>query len=82
MKIRVFTLNKNNKIELTEDELKKLLDESYQDGKNDARTTTISTPSYPFWYDGATNITGCEANLSTTTYTLNTEASADGTVTI
>ena len=82
MKIRVFTLNKNNKIELTEDELKKLLDESYQDGKNDARTTTISTPSYPCWYDSATNITGCEANLSTATYTLKTEASADGTVTI
>lgn len=72
MKIRVFTLNKNNKIELTEDELKKLLDESYQDGKNDARTTTISTPSYPYWYDGAI----------TNTYTLKTEASADGTVTI
>ena len=72
MKIRIFTLNKNNKIELTEDELKKLLDESYQDGKNDARTTTISTPSYPYWYDSVT----------TTTYSLNTEASADGTVTI
>lgn len=82
MKIRVFTLNKNNKIELTEDELKKLLDESYQDGRNDARTATISTPSYPCWYDGATNITGCEANLSTTTYNFKTEASADGTVTI
>lgn len=81
MKIRVFTLNKNNKIELTEDELKKLLDESYQDGRNDARTATISTPSYPYWYDGTTT-TGCEANLSTTTYNLNTEASADGTVTI
>lgn len=72
MKIRVFTLNKNNKIELTEAELKKLLDESYQDGRNDARTATISTPSYPYWYD----------NVTTTTYNLNTEASADGTVTI
>lgn len=72
MKIRVFTLNKNNKIELTEDELKKLLDESYQDGRNDARTATISTPSYPYWYD----------NVTTTTYNLKTEASADGTVTI
>ena len=72
MKIRVFTLNKNNKIELTEAELKKLLDESYQDGRNDARTATISTPSYPYWYD----------NVTTTTYNLNTEASADTTVTI
>lgn len=81
MKIRVFTLNKNNKIELTEAELKKLLDESYQDGRNDARIATISTPSYPYWYDNVTT-TGCEANLSTTTYNLKTEASADGTVTI
>lgn len=72
MKIRVFTLNKNNKIELTEDELKKLLDESYQDGRNDARTATISTPSYPYWYDSVT----------TNTYSLKTEASADTTVTI
>lgn len=81
MKIRVFTLNKNNKIELTEDELKKLLDESYQDGKNDARTTTISTPSYPYWYY-STTATDCADKLSTTTYNLKTEASSDGTVTI
>lgn len=81
MKIRVFTLNKNNKIELTEDELKKLLDESYQDGRNDARTATISTPSYPYWYYSTTT-TGCADDLSTTTYNLKTEASADGTVTI
>lgn len=81
MKIRVFTLNKNNKIELTEDELKKLLDESYQDGRNDARTATISTPSYPYAYYSTTT-TGCADDLSTTTYSLKTEASADGTVTI
>lgn len=81
MKIRVFTLNKNNKIELTEDELKKLLDESYQDGRNDACTATISTPSYPCWHYSNTT-TGCADNLSTTTYNLNTEASADETVTI
>ena len=81
MKIRVFTLNKNNKIELTEDELKKLLDESYQDGRNDARTATISTPSYPYLYYSTTT-TDCADNLSTTTYNLKTEASADGTVTI
>ena len=81
MKIRVFTLNKNNKIELTEDELKKLLDESYQDGKNDARTTTISTPSYPYFYYSTTT-NGCADDLSTTTYNLKTEASSDGTVTV
>lgn len=81
MKIRVFTLNKNNKIELTEDELKKLLDESYQDGRNDARTATISTPSYPYWYDGATTITCCEDGLAATSCNCKTEAPVDGTVT-
>ncbi len=32
--IKVFTLNKNNKIELTKQELQKLLDESYWEGRN------------------------------------------------
>ena len=56
MKIRVFTLNKNNKIELTEDELKKLLDESYQDGKNDARTTTTYNLNTEASTDGTVTI--------------------------
>lgn len=30
--IKVFTTNKNGKIELTKDELKKLLDEAYWEG--------------------------------------------------
>lgn len=57
-KIRVFTLNANGKIELTKEELQKLLDESYRDGSN---SVTITTPSYPYnplYYDTtATNIT-------------------------
>ena len=43
MKVRVFTLNKDKKIELTKDELQKLLDEVYCDG---ASSVTITTPSW------------------------------------
>ena len=32
--IKVFTLNKNNKIELTKEELESLLNESYWEGYN------------------------------------------------
>lgn len=32
MMIKVFTLNKNNKIELTKEELEKLLNQSFQEG--------------------------------------------------
>lgn len=52
-KIRVFTLNKNGKIELTKEELQQMLDESYRDGTN---SVTIATPSYPTypWYNTTT----------------------------
>lgn len=47
MKIKVFTKNKDGKIEFTEDELKKLLDEVYWEGYNDHPFTwTWQTPSY------------------------------------
>ena len=52
--IKVFTLNKNKKIELTEKELKTLLDEAYWEGYN-AKNTYIysspgSTPVSPYYY--------------------------------
>lgn len=37
--IKVFTLNKNNKIELTKQELQKLLDEAYWEGWNSVYTS-------------------------------------------
>lgn len=39
--IKVFTTNKNGKIELTSDELKKLLDEAYWEGYHSNSSTYI-----------------------------------------
>ena len=45
--IKVFTTNKNGKIELTKDELKKLLDEAYWDGyKANSNIYTYQTPNW------------------------------------
>ena len=46
--IKVFTTNKNGKIELTKDELKKLLDEAYWEGyiANNNLTYVYNTPSW------------------------------------
>lgn len=55
MKIRVFTLNKDGKIELTKKELQDLLDEAYRDGSN---SVTITTPSWqPYYYNTRTSDT-------------------------
>lgn len=57
--VHVFTTNKNGKIELTKDEIKKLLDEAYWDGYNNAnRTYTYSTPTWsPYvWTRSGTTI--------------------------
>lgn len=44
--IKVFTLNKNNKIELTKEELQALLDQSYWDGyRANDRAWTYNSPS-------------------------------------
>lgn len=43
--IKVFTVNKDNKIELTKEELKALLDEAYWDGyKSNSHTYVYSSP--------------------------------------
>ena len=42
--IKVFTLNKNNKIELTKKELEDILNEAYWDGYNTRSTWTYTTP--------------------------------------
>lgn len=44
--IRVFTLNKNNKIELTKEELESLLNESYWEGYNKKNYWTYTSPYY------------------------------------
>ncbi len=50
--IKVFTLNKNKKIELTKQELEQLLNESYWEGYNSKKITywTYTSPSsYPLF---------------------------------
>ena len=45
--IKVFTTNKDGKIELTKDELKKLLDEAYWEGyRANSTTYTYQTPNW------------------------------------
>ena len=45
--IKVFTTNKNGKIELTKEELKQLLDEAYWEGyRNNSTTWIYNTPSW------------------------------------
>ena len=51
MKVKVFTKNKNGKIEFTEKELKELLDDVYWEGYHDNSHYYWSSPSYPNWYD-------------------------------
>lgn len=43
--IKVFTLNKNGKIELTKTELEQLLNESYWEGYRSYNSWTYSSPS-------------------------------------
>ena len=58
--IKVFTLNKNGKIELTEKELKQLLDNVYWEGykDNNKSSWTYTTPlTYPYYYTTSNSIT-------------------------
>lgn len=49
--IKVFTKNKQGKIEFTESELKKLLDEVYQDGYQNGKGQNVYWYSPPWWYN-------------------------------
>ena len=50
MKIKIMYPNDRGRIELTKEELEKLLNESYSEGYSDgcSRYYSISTPSYPY----------------------------------
>lgn len=69
MKIKIMYPNNKGKIELTKEELEKLLNESYSEGYSDGcykSYYTISTPSYPrITYD--VSCTSNDLNLSTLT---------------
>lgn len=51
-RVVVIEKNKDGKIELTKEELQKMLDDTYTQGYTDGkgRYETITYPSYPVWY--------------------------------
>lgn len=77
--IKVFTTNKNGKIELSKEELKALLDEAYWDGyRAKANTYTYTSPGIlrnldPYY---------CSVSSSTNTVTLNSNDVSKGTSTV
>ena len=71
--IKVFTTNKDGKIELTKNELKSLLDEAYWDGfRANCTTFTYQTPNW----------TPYSWTISGTTATINANDITQGTITI
>lgn len=65
--IKVFTTNKNNKIELTKEELQKILDEAYWDGYRAGNGTswTYTSPNWvPYRWTTTTSSTGNEYTIT------------------
>lgn len=59
MFVVVVSPNKDGKIELTKEELQKMLDDAYNKGYIEGKQTpwsTITVPSYPVYYSGVSNI--------------------------
>ena len=65
--VKVFTPNKNGKIEFTKEELEALLNEVWNDGYNHHGTylwtspTTSPTITYPYYYDNDSITVTCGA---------------------
>ena len=77
--IKVFTTNKNGKIELTKDELKSLLDDAYWEGyRNNNKSWVYTSPSwspYTLTYCNAANAT---SDTAATNVTLTSTATGSG----
>lgn len=69
--IKIFTLNKNKKIELTESELKELLDEAYWEGyrANSGYSWTYTTPNYSPYITWCTTASNTASNTTNDTIT-------------
>lgn len=83
--IKVFTLNNNKKIELTKEELEKLLDEAYWEGYHNRKSYwTYATPNYPSYITtcNTTDNTITCSNITDNTITLSTEEISNGTIKI
>lgn len=79
MKIKIMYPNDRGRIELTKDELEKLLNESYSEGYSDgcSRYYSISTPSYPY----ITYCNGSSADNALSADKLTVSSNCDGSVT-
>ncbi len=78
MMIKIFTTNKNGKIEISPEELKKLLDESYWEGynsKSNSWTYTSPIVSPYFYTTTASGVTISNNNTNTTTDSVTIDAS-------
>lgn len=88
MKVRVFYPNKDNKIEFTKQQLEKLLDEVYEEGRAKGydqgyaagRPVTITYPYTPFWYTTTDTIPTITCNGGD--YTTTSTTATSGYVTI
>ena len=67
--VKVFTTNKEGKIELTKDELKSLLDEAYWDGYRSNNNWVYTTPIWsPYqWTVTTSNVTLKSNDITTET---------------
>lgn len=76
MKIKIMYPNDRGRIELTKEELEKLLNESYSEGYSDgcSRYYSISTPSYPY-------ITYCNGSSDNSLSADKVTVNCDGAVT-
>ena len=74
MKIKYFYPNKDDKIEFTREELEKLLNDVYDEGREDGRNLvdhvyipynppTITTPYTPIWYNSPTTAPGYDTTI-------------------
>lgn len=70
--VKVFTTNKNNKIELTKDELQKLLDEAYWEGfYSNGRTWTYTSPSVsPYIWTATVTANSTTGAITGSSYTV------------
>lgn len=78
---RSFKFNKNNKIELSKEQLKSLLDQAYWEGYRSGHGTTwtYTTPNWaPYYWTSS-----CQTNaISTTEITANNNSISNGTITL
>ena len=91
MKVRVFYPNKDNKIEFTKQQLEKLLDEVYEEGRakgydqgyTASRPVTITYPYTPYWYTctDLKSYTTSNSNINITGDTKSTISSINSDIT-